>query len=183
MAPKKHETVFGEKITTPKGRLSYPYLLEKNSGGQYPSDKYEATLLIPKSADMSKLKAAVLAVAKQAFGKVMVESDFSDWPIRDGDQKDDETFKGHWCIRAKSKNKPGIVGPDVQPLADVEGSIYGGAHARLSLKPFSYMQGGKPGVTFGLQNVQWLGHGEKFGGGGSNPQDDFEQDQDEMPNL
>lgn len=168
--------------------MSFPHLLEKNSGGEYPSDKYELTLLIPKSEDIKPLEAALLEVAKQAFpGKVNSLSDLSHNPIGDGDAKELDGYKGCWIIKGKSKFRPGIVGPDVQPLLDPQDAVYGGSYARMSLKPLSYLQAGRPGVTWALQNVQWLGHGERFGGG-SRPENDFDQIQDEdgidgQPNL
>lgn len=186
MATKKHETVVGGTVTTTKGRLSFPHLLSKHTEGEYPSNKYETTLLIPKSTDISKLEKAVMDVAQKAFpGKITKLSDLAHNPIGDGDEKDLDGYKGHWTIRAKSKYPPQIVGPDVQPLtlADPSEAIYGGAYAKISMKPLSFVQAGKPGVTWQLQNVQWLGHGDRFGGGGSSPSSDFEQEQDNSADV
>lgn len=179
----KPDSVIGAMVKTPKGRLSYPHLLAKNTGGTYPSDKYETELLIPKSADISALQNAVKALAKEAFGdKVKKMTDLVYPPIKDGDADEEENGarKGHWYLRAKSTRKPGIVGPgpECAPFDAPEEEVYGGANARLSLKPCSYKQGGKPGITWLLQNVQIFPGGERFGVGASNPQDDFSDDDD-----
>lgn len=172
MASKKDDgTVVGEKVVTQKGRLNWPSLLEKNTGGKYPSDKFETTIMIPKAADVSNLKAAAMAVAKEAFGdKVKSLADLAYSPIRDGDEQGG-SYKGCWTIRAKSTFKPQIFDKAGHPLAD-DSEIYSGQYARLSLVPLSYKTGGKPGVTFALRNVMILGGGERIGGGG-NGADDF----------
>jgi len=176
MAKQAKKDVYGEKVTSPKGRVSFPHVYEKNTSGKYPSDKYELTLLFPKNTDMSLLEQALMKVAKEAHGsKIKSLADLVHNPIRDGDEKDNlGGYAGHWYIKAKSSLKPGIIGPDKQPLHDPE-QFYPGCWARMSLVPGSYEQGGKPGVTFYLQNIQWLGHGERFGGGGGNPQNDFDE--------
>lgn len=176
---KNKNSVFGDKLTTPVGRLSFPHLLKPSTEGQYASGKYETGFLIPKSKDVKPMADAALTVARAAWPKKKFESlaDLAFEPIRDGDQMADdgdgkkETFRGHWYIRAKTSRKPGLVDAAGNNLEDGE-EVYGGQRARLSLAPFSYETAGKPGVTWMLRNVQIVGGGERFGGGG-NPSDDF----------
>ena len=178
MAAKK-ETVKGKTVVTPKGRLSWPYLTRKNEEGEYPSGKFETKLLIPKDADISALKAAVMAVAQEAFGdKIKSLADLGHNPLTDGDGKGKENA-GCWSIRPKSNFKPGIVDRSKNNLTD-EDEVFSGQFARLSVTPFSFVSAGKPGVTFSLENVQIIGGGERFGGGGRSAQSDFDEFQDEV---
>lgn len=182
-AKSKSADVKGEKVKTPRGRLSYPHLMEKAKDPETGEDsKYEVTFLMPKSADVSALIAAVNKVGQAAFpGKFKSMSDLTNPPIRDGDQIGGDAV-GHWVMKSRSGFRPGIVMPDLRTIEqymadegirDPRDLIYGGCYARLSLTPASYVKKGNWGVTFYLQNVQWLGHGDKFGSGGS-AKDDFE---------
>lgn len=163
-------------MTTPKGRLSYPHLMERNSSGDYPSDKYETLLLIPKSENINPLKAAAEEVLKQAFGAKYASLDtLKNPPLRDGDEKGGE-YAGHWFLKAKTDNRPGIVGRNPKERIDNPEEIYGGQWAKLSLVAYSYNKAGNSGVAFSLQNVQILGNGEKFGGGAGNPETQFTEE-------
>jgi hypothetical protein len=169
MADKK-DNVIGDLVITPKGRLSYPHLSAKNDKGTYPSDKYEATLLIPKSADIAKLNAAVKGTAMKAFGNSLKKmSDLAFAPIRDGDEMEGDSCKNMWVLRAKSKNRPIIVGQNPEIALEDKEEVYGGAYARLAIKPCSYKQAGKPGVTWLLESVQILPGGARFGASGTSP--------------
>lgn len=171
MNAKQFKPAFGEKLITPKGRLSFPHLLEKNSGGQYSSDKYEVTLLIPKDADIKPLQKAALDVARKSWGEKVKSLKDIEHPFRDGDEKEFDGYAGHWYIKPRSKNRPGIVDAKRQRVEDDE-EVYGGRFAKLSVVPFTYLQAGRMGVSFQLQNVQLLEGGERFGKR-SNPEDDF----------
>jgi len=156
-------------VTTPKGRLSYPHLFEKNESGEYASGMYECLLLIPKSADISSLKDLAEAVAKDKFGDKFKGLDkFKHPPIRDGDEYEDDRA-GHWVIKAKTKVRPQIVGADPSIAINDSEEVYGGRHAKLSLSCYAYDTSGNKGVAFTLRNVQLLPGGERFGGGSGDP--------------
>lgn len=160
-------------IITPRGRLSYPHLFERNTKGEYPSDMYETLLLIPKSTDIKALRDAATEVMTEAFkDKFKSIDDLKHPPIRDGDDYDDDR-KGHWIIKAKTDNRPQIVGADPKVVIDDSEECYGGRWARLSMSCYSYDKAGSKGVSFGLKNVQLLDHAEKFGGGGGDPASQF----------
>lgn len=168
-APKK----IPDTLITPKGRLSYPHLLERNTGGNYPSDKYETLLLIPKSADISELEAAATKAMVDMFDDEYDSIyDLKNPPLRDGDEKGGE-YSGHWVLKAKSDNRPAIVGPNPKVIIDSPEEVYGGQWARLSLNVYAYKKPGNKGVAWGLKNVQIIGGGEAFGGGAGRPEDQF----------
>jgi hypothetical protein len=169
-------TVFGEKLTTPTGRVSFPYVFEKAKSLEAGKEgKYEITLLIPKTEDISKLRAMCEKVAKEAFGaKFQGLEKLKHPPIKDGDDKDptDPAF-GHWIIRGKSSKRPIVVDASRSAIESKE-AVYGGCYGRINVTPASYQIPTGWGVTLYLNAVQKVKDGEKFGGSGVSAQDVFE---------
>lgn len=169
-------SVFGEKMTTPTGRVSFPYVFEKAKSLEAGKEgKYEITLYIPKSEDISKLRANLEKVAKEAFGaKFQSLEKLKHPPIKDGDDKDpSDPAYGHWIIRAKSAKRPVVVDASRSPVESKE-AIYGGCYGRINITPASYAIPTGWGVTLYLNAVQKVKDGERFGGGGVSAEDVFE---------
>lgn len=165
--------VSSDTITSPKGRLSYPSLLARNTTGEFPSGLFETILLIPKTTDISKLTACAESVLAKAFGdKFKSLDDLEHPPIRDGDEKGGE-YAGHWYIKAKGDRKPMVVGTNPKILIEDPDQVYGGQWAKISMNCYSYNKKGKKGVSWGLCNAQILGGGDKFGGDGGDPESQF----------
>jgi hypothetical protein len=160
------------KLITPKARLSFPNLFVPTKGMDGKGEpKYDCVLLIPKTADISALQAAAAMAIKDKWpGKA--PANLKD-PIRDGDAKDGlDGYAGHWFIRVSSKQKPGLVDANLQPIIEA-GDIYPGCYVRASVAAYAYDKNGNRGVAFGFRNLQKLADGESFGGGGSKAEDDF----------
>ena len=166
----------GTKVTTGKVRLSYAHLFEPHSiEGNEP--KYSVSVIIPKS-DKETIKAINEAIAEakeQGKGKWngKVPGNLKT-PLRDGDvdREDDEAYAGCYFLNANSKNKPGVVDADVQPILDTT-EVYSGCYARLTLNFYAYNANGNKGIAAGLGNVQKLADGEPLGGF-SRAEDDFD---------
>lgn len=171
------KNVYGDKINTPVGRVSYPHVFKKVAQMD-PSKppRFECSLLIPKSADISALKAALENVAKEAFGAKFKGLDkLKNNPIRDGDEMDKDQTRGHWVIKANTSNRPAVVGPDKLPIdEDAENGLYGGCWGRLNVTPASYDVSGSWGVTMYLNACQKCKDDTRFGGGGVNPDEVFD---------
>lgn len=160
-------------IITPVARLAFEHLFEKDMreiNGQK-VDKYTATLLFPKDADLSPLK----KLAKRARDAKWPDPDMRPknlkTPFRDGDVdgrgedgKPWEGFEGHIFIRVSSKYKPGIVDQKVRPVLDPE-KVYSGCYVRAQVHAYVFSNMGNHGVSFGLDNVQFVKDGERLGGG------------------
>ncbi len=179
--------VYGDKFNTPVGRFSYPHLFEKAPAIDGKEGKYEVTLLIPKTVNTVDMKKRLEDVAKKAFGtKFKTLEALKNPPIRDGDTiaddknaegKDGESFRGNWVIKARSGRRPPVAGADKLPLEKED--IYGGCWGRMHVTPGSYNNAGNWGVTLYLDAVQKQKDGERFGGGGVDPDavfDAFEED-------
>ena len=171
------------KVVTSKVRLSYCNLFEPRAQQEGGEPKYSVTLLTPKSdtATVAKIKAAQEAatVAK--------------WPtkrppklattLHDGDgvkEKTGEPFgpecQGHWVMSVSSKNKPGVVDANLNEILD-KTAIVSGDYGRVSINAYGYDVSGNRGISFGLNNVQFLEKGEPLGGR-TRAEDDF-SDNDE----
>jgi hypothetical protein len=169
--------VYGSKITTPIGRFSYPFVFEKaKSLEEGKEGKYEITLYIPKSEDITPLIAECERVAREAFGaKFQGLSKLKHPPIKDGDEKGpDDPAYNCWIVRAKTNDRPLVVGPDRKLVTSKE-EIYGGAYGRLSVSPASYTMSISWGITLYLNAVQKAREGERFGGGSVRAEDVFQE--------
>lgn len=165
MAAKSTKT----KFVTGKVRFSFVHVFEpaETLNG---SLKYSASILIPKSDKdtvarfnkaFEETKQANAAFFGGSIPKVLKGG------LRDGDtEKDDPIYAGHYFFNANSNEKPGVVDQDVNPIIDKD-EFYSGCYGRASITMYPYDASGSKGIAFGLNNVQKLEDGEKFGGAAS----------------
>lgn len=166
----------GTKVTTGKVRLSYAHLFEPHAiEGNEP--KYSVSVIIPKSdkETLQAIKEAVAEAKEQGKGKWngKIPANIKT-PLRDGDveREGDEAYAGCYFLNANSKNKPGVVDINVQPVLDAT-EVYSGCYGRLTLNFYAYNANGNKGIAAGLGNVQKLEDGEPLGGF-TRAEDDFE---------
>lgn len=161
----------GTKVTTGKVRLSYAHLFEAHAiDGNDP--KFSVSVIIPKS-DKVTLQAIKDAVDEaKELGKSRLVSKQGGQipanlktPLRDGDEErpDDDAYKNCYFLNASSKNKPGVVDQDVQPVLDAT-EVYSGCYGRLTINFYAFSASGNKGIAAGLGNVQKLAEGEPLGG-------------------
>lgn len=166
----------GTKVTTGKVRLSYAHLFEAHAiEGNEP--KYSVSVIIPKSdtETLNAIKEAVNEAKELGKGKFggKIPANLKT-PLRDGDSErpDDDAYKNCYFLNASSKNKPGVVGKDVQPILDAT-EVYSGCYGRLTLNFYAFSASGNKGIAAGLGNVQKLEDGEPLSGF-TRAEDDFE---------
>lgn len=168
------------KVVTGKVRFSYANVFQPRAVADGQEPKYSVTLLIPKSdkATMAKIKAAidnVKATCASVFGGKVPANLRT--PIHDGDGEKPQggaygpEAKGCWVLNCSSKQKPGLVDADCQPILDST-EFYSGCYGRASINFFAYNQAGNRGIGCGLNNLQKLADGEPLGGR-TRPEDDF----------
>lgn len=167
----------GTKVTTGKVRLSYAHIFEPHAMNESQEAKYSVSVIIPKT-DTETLKAI-----KEATDQAKKDG-AAKWgnkipanlktPLRDGDvdREDDPAYVGCYFLNASSKNKPGVVDQNVQPVLDAT-EVYSGCYARLTLNFYAYNASGNKGVAAGLGNIQKLEDGEPLGGF-TRAEDDFD---------
>lgn len=191
MAKKQRMKSEDATAMTAEFRVSYPSVFQPAEL----SKKYELTAIF-QVAETEKSKAAGTKVVtidnlKELCRNVAIEkygADRTKWPalkfpFRDGTEpgkKDSDGYgPGTIFVSLGSKtNKPGIVesfaGPDGRPAPlAAESDFYAGCYARAKVNAYWWTFAGKEGVSLGLQNIQKLRDGERFGGRG-NAANDFD---------
>lgn len=173
------------RIHTPEGTARYVSVLQprqrKNAKGEAQGDpKYQITLIFDEDTDLKAMKKAAQDAGVEKFGPKfaeMVKKGKYLWPFTNNEDKvddDDNPIPGFenpgLCVGFKSKDKPGIVGADAEPIMD-KSEIYDGMRARVSCRPFAYDNESK-GVGFYLINVQKLDDGDRLSGDPA-AEDDF----------
>lgn len=183
------------KIVLQNVRGSYVYVTAPRKKDSGEDGKYGIQILLPKddpqAAKLNKLVKKVLieAVGEKAASKL---GKFK-LPIRDGDEeRDGEEYEGMYFMNANAARKPGIVNKNNEPadIDDIEEYCYSGAyfHVSVNVYYFKAIEGGKPGVALGLNNVMLRKQGERLDGsvsatsefedfaGGDDGDDDFDLD-------
>lgn len=180
--------VSATQVITGKVRLSYVNIFKprKSDDGD---EKYSVMLLIPKS-DKKTVKAILAAIeaAKEAGrtskfgGKIPKNLKIT---FRDGDEErdtdDQPEYEGHYFMNVSSNRQPGIVDRRLRPIIDPT-AVYSGCYARVEINAAPFNAEGSKGISFYLNNVQFLEDGEPLGGTISKPEDvftAFDDDDDE----
>lgn len=176
-------------IVTGVARASYvhldkPYAPAPRPGESPQTPKYSIMLMIPKTdtktyEKLVEVEKKTIAADDKIF-KGRVPSKYNSI-IQDGDgenqngelhtEKNPERA-GHWLVSVRSNTPPGVV--DAQRNRIPAETVYSGSYVRAALSCFTYDYNGKKGVSFGLNNVQFIKDGEAFGGRASDPEDDFD---------
>jgi len=171
------------KFWTPQFRASFTEFVfsPKREDGKVP--KFGLTLLFPKWEKEPMKFIAMRNAAETAlvdrFGKKLVKKKGAlKRPFLDGDEKLWDGYEDHWYVRVTSKFPPKIICRDgVTPILDETG-FYAGCYAHATVNTFCYDIDGNKGVSFGIQNIQFIKDGEPFTGGTS-----AEEDFDALPEL
>ena len=178
-------------IITPPFRASFLSLHEASSyqGG---ADKFSVTALWQVEDIKGRYKDAWGRVVKALDAKAR---EFFDLPlaklpanirrgIRNGNEKAHLNGYGEGILFAalSTDRRPQVVDlrKNVIDVRDwrVDPLVYPGCWMRASISPYAYDNIGK-GVALGLNNIQWLGHGERLDSQ-TNAAVDFEDDPDDI---
>ncbi len=183
------------KAQTAEFRVSYPNVFEAVKVNPTDAKAKFGLVAIFQVKDTEKSKAANTKVVsienlKELCRNVAVEkfgADRAKWPalkfpFRDGmepTKKDADGYgEGTIFVSLQSVNRPGIVesfaGPDGRPAPlGAQTDFYPGCYARAEVNAYYWKFMGKEGISLGLQNIQKLRDGERFGGRG-NAADSFD---------
>lgn len=149
-------------VMTPEFRLSYPHLFEAR---EYQGKTgFSMTMVFPKGADLTQLKAAVKAALDAKFPNGIKNPRN---PFQDGNEKVEEwgeSFRDTTYVRAQSQYRPKVVDANRTEILDSE-KVYPGCYCRALVAAYAYDNAGNRGVSFSLEAVQFLRDGERLGGG------------------
>lgn len=132
-------------------------------------DKWSMTVLLPKTdtVQLQKIRAAQKAAIIAKYGDkppVGLKSTLYDG---DGKRPSGDDFgpecKGHYVMTVSSNKRPGIVDQNVQPILDAS-KVVSGDYFNVEINAFCFEAKGNKGVSFGLNNVQWIAKGEALSG-------------------
>lgn len=193
------DTVASTRVITPVATLSYPWLaspqspkLDKN-GNPLGNPKFSGAFLFAPGTDLSALKAAADAAAEAAYpgkGIKMLQSGALRSPFRTDCEA--KHYAPEICatfINARTEQKPGAVynrkdpatgKAAVIPEDKIAEELYAGAKVKVSLNAFAYNTDGNKGISFGLNNIQKVGDGERLDGRAA-ADDEFTDDLSEAP--
>lgn len=168
------------RVTTGKVRFSFAHVWKPVSMEEGRDPKFSLVALIPKkdTTTVTRINAAIekaLELGADKFGGKVPKN--YKHPLRDGDEEreGDEIFEGHYFINMSSYRQPKIVDENIQPILDQE-EFYSGCYGRVAINFYAFNVNGNKGVAAGLENIQKLEDGERLGGSGASPEDDFGDD-------
>ena len=167
-------------ITIGPVRFSYAHIFTPYAREEGQDAKYTVTMLIPKhdTATKARIDQAMSEALQNGigtFGGTMPAKPRI--PIYDGDglRPNGEPFgqecKGHWVMTASSRQRPGLVDSNMQPIID-QTAFYSGCYGYAAVNFFAYNRSGNKGVGCGLNNLLKTQDGEPLGGR-TTPEEDF----------
>lgn len=159
------------KIITPEAIISYPHIFEPQTPPGASEPVYSCALVFKDDVDITYMRTAVLAVAKEKWGdktRDMMNAGKIRMPFRE-DAMDKGYPEGSTFINVKSKQAPGVVsiyaGADGKPAVITDPKeIYPGAVVKASLRAYAYSVNGNNGVAFALGNIQKVKDGPRMDG-------------------
>lgn len=171
------------KLKLKNVRIAFPkiFTAEPFPGGNDPTPYFSATgILGPDHPQLKEIRDAIQTIGKEKWG--------AKWPaiektikannkcfFKSGDTKADyEGFEGNWCVSARNKVRPTILGPNKEPVAESDGLFLGGYYVNMHIGVFAYTKGNN-GIGASLMGLQHVRKGEVFGGGGTSSDDEFDE--------
>jgi hypothetical protein len=153
---------------TPEARASYPHLFVARPGldGE---PKFSCVFIFEEGTDLTAVKRIILAAAEEKWpgkAKAMFKSGQLRNPLR-SDWEEKGYPENSVFLTASSKKQPGVVAPwpgedgRPEPITDPN-KVYPGSYIRGSIRAYAYDVRGNKGVTFNLNNVQFLRDGERL---------------------
>lgn len=149
------------KVTTGIVKLAYANIFEAHAieevEGYEP--RYSTTVIISKNDIETMI--ALLKGINEAINQLKKDNNTKSkirLPLRDGDleRPEDPLYKGCYFLNTNSKNKPGIVDSNVNPIVEPM-EVNNGSYAKVSFNLYSYNANGNRGIAAGLNNIQLIG--------------------------
>lgn len=161
-----------KKIVTGMVRFSYLNAFKPRLNTLSNKNEYSTQILIPKSdtATIAAIKAAVAEAIADKFGGKRPPGlrnplKDGDAPVAEGMTALSKEYDDHYFISAKCSEDrpPQIVDADGQAILSAQ-EFGSGDYGRVSLTAYGYDQKVNKGVSFWLNNIQFLEKGEALDG-------------------
>lgn len=172
------------KIKLQKARLSFPNLFvatKQDVESSNPPTFSAGFLLDPKDPQIKMVEDAMVQVAKDKWGakweqvyKAMAASD--KLALHNGDSKAQYAgYEGMMFINANNPTRPLVLDRDKSPLTAEDGKPYGGCYVNVSLELWAQDNKFGKRINASLGGVQFVKDGDRFGGGSSADESDFDE--------
>lgn len=146
-------------LTTPYATLSFPVLFSPRPRSEGGEPCYSCSLLFSpdaqKSAPYKAMVKAVGALITEKFPKVNRAA--LSLPFRDAAEKEGqyEGYNDGWSYISPwtKSGRPSIVDRDMNEVLTPD-DVWAGLLVRASVRPFSWVNSGKRGISFGLNHLQ-----------------------------
>lgn len=169
------------KVKLQNVRLSFPHLFQPQAQDNGPA-KFNAAFLIPKdSKHVAEIEAAMVAVAKEKWGakadQVLKALRASDkLALHDGDSKSQYAgYEGCMFVNASNATRPLVLDRDKTPLTEEDGKPYSGCYVNCTIEIWAQDNSFGKRINAGLGGVQFVKDGDRFGGGTSADESDFDE--------
>lgn len=149
------------------------------------SEKYGCAVLLRPGAELAPYKMACERHGKKELGDSYKKLKRKD-PLREQDEKVGEYDgfeEGAYFLNVSSKYQPKVTGRAKEEIEPSQ--FYSGCYARLILKPYDYgmkdrkRTKGNSGIGLGLIAAQFIKDGDPLGGGGIDPNDVFDAEEED----
>ncbi len=158
-------------IITPEGWIMWPTFHEARGNAKRPTQakKFSAVIVFPQGIDMTTMLAAATQAGRDKFGEKFesLKATFRN-PVFKTTASYEKLagipkFAGCYYISASSNEdqKPGFVGPDLNPLFD-KSAVYSGMKGRLQVRFYGYDNESK-GISAWLCNGMKSADDERLG--------------------
>lgn len=172
------------KIKLQNVRLSFPNLFtakKQDADSSSPATFSAGFLIDPEDKQIEMIEAAMQQVAKDKWGakadavyKAMKVGD--KLALHDGDTKSQYAgYEGMMFINANNPTRPLVLDRDKSPLAEADGKPYGGCYVNVSLEIWAQDNKFGKRINASLGGVQFVKDGDRFGGGSSADESDFDE--------
>lgn len=179
------------KVKTPVFVCSFPNLAKPRAGQDGGKEKYSVAAIFDKNQDLTALKKLAMAAGKEKFGDKWKSKTGTGWPekfrnpFRDGSDKEDMPGYGDDKIfitfSANTDRPMSMFNKKVERVSfdEARGLFYPGCKAVATVQAYAYDMPQNKGVAFGLLGIQFVGDGERLGGGPGSDESDFDSVDDE----
>lgn len=171
-------TASAAKVITCPCVISYPNLFKPRSVKPGDPQRYGCSLIFNVATDracLDRIRGAVWFVGGERWRdfEQMVQQRRVRLPWRRGEERDQKGYgAGKIFLNCNSESPPGVVDRQVQPILNAS-EVYAGCQVIASINAFAYDRNGNKGVSFGLNNIQKVGEGERLDNR-STPSQDFQ---------
>ena len=154
------------RIFIPEMRVSFPHLFQPRKVNETDTKaRYSCTFLVPKGHPvLQEIAQAITEITAEAFPNGP-PGNLRQPPWVDGDTATNasEHHPGHVVVRSASTTKPYAVDQNVNPIIDPS-KFYSGCVCNGAISVYNYKPQPTPGITFGLDGVQFVRDGERLDG-------------------